>query len=151
MDPGLSVHASEALCRKVIDFSSEICAAAVVLPGFEEALWEYCGKKEIRMLVETLPEREVPGLCGIWDLSAPGAPPEGEKIGHVRVSDSNMDPELLAQRLRMLRQALRFFYAGIISRQNIHYKNRWGKFPVNKKHFRLRKLSLCGIFGAFVL
>ena len=105
VDPGLSVYASEELCRKAIDFSAEICAAAVVMPKFEEALWKYCGEKEIRMLVQVLPEEEVTGLYGIWDLSAPGAPSKAERIGHVRVSDSNMDPELLGQRLRMLRKA----------------------------------------------
>lgn len=114
VDPGvvLSAPGARAAGFRAIDFTAAVRGQGVILSDARgsdkqllEELCRYAGSRNVAVLSEQLPQEEIPNLMGLWDLSDPEAEPQTGRIGHVHISDIQMDSALLEKRLRLLRKA----------------------------------------------
>lgn len=114
VDPGLDLSVPEArdLGFRLIDFAASVHSRGLIISGVGEEsrqilqeLCCYAGEQNVQVLTETLPEEEIPNLMGVWDISDPGPEPPLQRIGHVRISNFQMDEALLQKRMLLLRRA----------------------------------------------
>ena len=118
VDPGLRIQDQDslALAFRVVEFAVSIRSGAVIVTCEDASLLKtLCHRgveRNVQIWVTRLPEEKIPNLYGIWDLSETEDMPQTERIAHVRISNTQMDPALLHQRLKKLRQ---WGYQGFIA------------------------------------